>query len=201
MKTQEKTYQGKITDLKLISCNVFGIRAFEIHFATGKVIYQVSIKKDFNYKENDFISFTGDTYGDFFIIEHIVSPEDVEPLREPKKEYCGKPSGASFIGEENGERIFECTFRGKKETIKCSEDKLLISGRYQKFTIKEIEGELYVDEITVPFVNTGEPTYNVKAAYGRMRDEERFKRYAMENELMEANQENTYNEVMEYINN
>lgn len=197
MKNTKKTYQGKITAIKLINCNVYGIKTFEIHFATGIAIYQVSIRKEFSYKENDFISFTGDTYNNFFIIEDIISSKDASPLKQAKNEYRGIAQSCRLDRKnEDGERIYIITFQSKRE-IRCLLEQKLIG--VSRFTTKMIGDELFVDEVIESSI--GCPTYNVKAYYGKLRDEERKAMYAMEEELAIANSEYNYNEVMAYINN
>jgi hypothetical protein len=54
----ERVYKGKVKGLRIIRTSAFGLRTWEVIFATGKAYFEYSMKKNFPFAVGDTIRFT-----------------------------------------------------------------------------------------------------------------------------------------------
>lgn len=89
----KKEFKGKVHGLRILRTSAFGIRLWEVRFASGKAYYEHSMKSQFPFRLDDRIRFEGEWMqainGKYFQITNII---DVNDALLWNKEYTEKMS-------------------------------------------------------------------------------------------------------------
>ena len=76
-----REYTGRVKGLKIVRTSSFGIRLWEVKFASGKAYFELSMKRPMPFSINDKIRFGGEWMeainGKYFQILNIVDVNDI----------------------------------------------------------------------------------------------------------------------------
>lgn len=104
IRKEKRVYKGFVQSLRLINMTAFGIREYEVNFKTGRAFFQISSKRTLPISTNTVISFTGEFYGNNFIIDEVFDVTSSDNASDKRLDWEVKqvelPKGNGFTADE-----------------------------------------------------------------------------------------------------
>lgn len=84
---KKKIYTGTVKKITHVTTTAFGMRMYIIHFDSGNAILQIHKKKTLVAEVNKKLNFTGEWYGNSFVIENTYDFNQEQMDQIMSKEY------------------------------------------------------------------------------------------------------------------